>query len=181
MIKIRQNVFETNSSSTHAICICTNNPNVPTKVDIKVGEFGWDRVDLTDPEEKLSYLYTYLTYWTYYRIYDARNPEAIKKAKKEIGAIQDDLCDRLFKLGCWPNFETVEETLSRYENYDAYIDHDECMDEGFVKFVLNHLDDYLSGDSVIMLGNDNNRYDVFEMADNLKEKEGNIKVFYKGN
>lgn len=55
------------------------------------------------------------------------------------------------------------------------------MDEGFVKFVLNHLDDYLSENSVIMLGNDNNRYDVFEMADNLKEKEGNIKVFYKGN
>lgn len=181
MIKIRQNVFETNSSSTHAICIYTNKPNVPTKVYIKVGEFGWDRVDLTDSEEKLSYLYTYLTNWIYYRVYDARNPETIKRAKKEIAAIQDDLCNRLFKLGCCPTFETVEETLSCYENYDAYIDHYEGMDEGFVKFVLNHLDDYLSDDSVIMLGNDNSRYDVFEMADNLKEKEGNMKVFEKGN
>lgn len=181
MIKFRQNVFETNSSSTHAICICTNHPSVPTKVDIKVGEFGWDRVDLTDPEEKLSYLYTYLTYWTYYRIYDARNPESIKRAKKEIAAVQDDLCDRLFKLGCWPTFETVEETLSRYENYDAYIDHDEGMDDGFVKFVLNHLDDYLSDDSVIMLGNDNNSHYIFEKAEILKEEVHDMKVFEKGN
>ena len=181
MIKIRQNVFETNSSSTHAICIFTNNPSVPERVDIKVGAFGWDRVDLTDPEEQLSYLYTYLTYQVYGETYDARNPEKIKKAKKEIGVIQNDLYDRLSKLGCNAVFESVEETLNCYENFDAYIDHDEDMDTGFVKFVINHLDDYLSNDSVIMLGNDNNSHYIFEKADKLKEKVHNMKVFTKGN
>ena len=181
MIKIRQNVFETNSSSTHAICICTNNPNVPDEVHVKVGEFGRDREDLTDAAEKLSYLYTFLTYQVYWKTYDARNPEKIKKAKKEIGVIQNDLYDRLSKLGCNAVFESVEETLNCYENFDAYIDHDDSMDEGFVKFVLNHLDDYLSKDSVIMLGNDNNSHYIFEKADKLKEKVHNMKVFEKGN
>lgn len=181
MIKIRQGVFETNSSSTHAICIYTKNPNIPDEVYIQVGKFSWDREDLKDAESKLSYLYTFLTAQVYYATYDARNPEAIKRAKKEIGVIQNDLYDRLSTLGCNAIFETVEKTLNCYENYDAYIDHDECMDDRFTKFVLNHLDDYLSDDSIVMMGNDNSTYDVFDRADKLKQKKHNMEVFYKGN
>lgn len=60
MIKIRKNVFETNSSSTHSICITkTNNLlAIPEKVVFKLAYFGWEKEIYSDTEHKASYLYS---------------------------------------------------------------------------------------------------------------------------
>jgi len=59
MKKTRQNVFETNSSSTHSICIAQNTEvTLPESVHFEFGEFGWENDTLSSVTEKASYLYT---------------------------------------------------------------------------------------------------------------------------
>lgn len=59
MINIRRGIFETNSSSTHSICITRDNDFViPEKVEFRIGCFGWECDYLYTLEEKASYLYT---------------------------------------------------------------------------------------------------------------------------
>jgi hypothetical protein len=56
---IRHGVFETNSSSTHSICIPKeDNLKFPDSVEFYGGEFGWEDDRLGSIEEKASYLYT---------------------------------------------------------------------------------------------------------------------------
>lgn len=64
MIKIRSCVFETNSSSTHSICITKNNNllMLPEKIIFKLGNFGWEENIFNDTEHKASYLYTAIHY-----------------------------------------------------------------------------------------------------------------------
>ena len=56
MISIRSNTFETNSSSTHAICISKTLPeNFPYKYfNFRIGEYGWEESDAVAS----NYLYT---------------------------------------------------------------------------------------------------------------------------
>lgn len=57
--KIRHNVFETNSSSTHSICVAKDtNVEFPASIHFESGEFGWENDTLTSIYEKASYLFT---------------------------------------------------------------------------------------------------------------------------
>ena len=58
MIKIRRNVFETSSSSTHAIAFAknANYKEHPDIVDFRQGEFGWADEEVSPAD----YLYTYI-------------------------------------------------------------------------------------------------------------------------
>lgn len=60
MIKIRNSVFETNSSSTHSICISNEKfiEDLPSYVKFSLGNFGWEENRLDTINEKASYLYT---------------------------------------------------------------------------------------------------------------------------
>ena len=59
--QIRKNIFETNSSSTHAVSIFRgSNYSIPEKIVIRPGEFGWECETFSDPESKLAYLYTWI-------------------------------------------------------------------------------------------------------------------------
>lgn len=59
MKNIRKGVFETNSSSTHSICIAKNvELEFPKKLHLEFGEFGWEHQTLGSISEKASYLYT---------------------------------------------------------------------------------------------------------------------------
>lgn len=59
MKQIRKGVFETNSSSTHSICIAKNPElTIPESIHFEFGEFGWEENKLRSAEEKASYLYT---------------------------------------------------------------------------------------------------------------------------
>ena len=58
--QIRKSVFETNSSSTHAICITKKKDNykIPKHIDFEFGEFGWEYGEYSDTRNKASYLIT---------------------------------------------------------------------------------------------------------------------------
>lgn len=58
--QIRKSVFETNSSSTHAICITKKKDNykIPKHIDFEFGEFGWMYEEYSDTHNKASYLIT---------------------------------------------------------------------------------------------------------------------------
>ena len=57
--QIRQGVFETNSSSTHSICIAKDAElSIPKSVNFKFGEFGWECDTLQSIQKKADYLYT---------------------------------------------------------------------------------------------------------------------------
>mgnify|MGYP006921358735 CR=1 FL=1 len=59
----RIGVFETNSSSTHSICIPKEDTEMelPKQLHLGLGEFGWECDTLDSIAEKASYLYTGLT------------------------------------------------------------------------------------------------------------------------
>jgi len=59
--KIRKFIFETNSSSTHSICIAKGQRlmlTIPESLHFEFGNFGWEADRLSTVHEKASYLYT---------------------------------------------------------------------------------------------------------------------------
>ena len=65
MLKIRKNVFETNSSSTHSLVVSNKERSYDYELPVEngvltipFGEFGWGPDILVDPIDKLSYLIT---------------------------------------------------------------------------------------------------------------------------
>ena len=76
MLQIRPGVFETNSSSTHSICIATDRKE-PLKLQDRLwfstGDYGWEWEKLTAPEEKASYLYSAIL-----EVYERREAEKLK-------------------------------------------------------------------------------------------------------
>ena len=60
MINIRKGLFETNSSSTHSLCISTNNNNleIPNSLYFDLNNFAWEHDILCTPNEIGSYIYT---------------------------------------------------------------------------------------------------------------------------
>ena len=59
MIKIRNNVFETNSSSVHSIVVSTEPVNsIPGTIWFGIGEYGWEMDELKDSFSRASYFYT---------------------------------------------------------------------------------------------------------------------------
>jgi hypothetical protein len=69
MKKIRKNVFETNSSSTHTVCIASgstredirNLPKLNEEGDLEVytGEYGWEIANYNQVEDRISYATTF--------------------------------------------------------------------------------------------------------------------------
>jgi hypothetical protein len=64
--QVRNGAFETNSSSTHSICIASGETTDTLQKDdkynaviIESGEFGWEVEDYWDARSKAAYCYTY--------------------------------------------------------------------------------------------------------------------------
>ena len=160
MIKVRRNVFETNSSSTHSICITKNNNllEIPEKVTFKLAYFGWENKIYNDTEHKASYLYSAIREFEKY--YDK------KMSRKWL----DFICLTLMKNNIDYEFDDTERFYG--------IDHvGELMD--FVKDVCHsekRLLRYLfSVESFIITGNDNDDSSV-SINETYKHEE-----YYKGN
>lgn len=87
-IQIRNNVFETNSSSTHAICISKKNPSTAelqrTTVLFECGRFGWEVETYKDISSRASYLYQAILDLNY------DNP---KKCSEVLNCIYDTLSE----------------------------------------------------------------------------------------
>jgi len=140
MKKIRKGVFETNSSSTHSICIAVDTElNIPKSIHFEFGEFGWEYDTLYSVSEKASYLYT-----------------AIVNYKEE------DL-ERFIKILENKNIEVTKEERSGKYFDTGYIDHGYELNK-FVNDLLadeDRLMNYLFSDlSFIITGNDNDDEDV---------------------
>lgn len=136
MKQIRRNVFETNSSSTHSICISKTPVTVGKNnyAIFNIGEFGWteERVDIAD------YLYTAILCMD-------DSEELLKELK--------DILDR-HSIGY--DFETPDYSDSGYLK-NGYIDHSYDTRE-FIDAVLSDEDMLmrcLFGDSCVYTGNDN--------------------------
>lgn len=184
--QIRQGVFETNSSSTHAICISkdhdTSNLKLPDTVAFTHGEFGWECETLRGAWEKASYLY-----------------EAILGTYGENGAEEkiDHVKEVLSKYGIVCDFEPSSDEI--WDN--GYIDH--VGEDDMPDWLENMMNDddvlltYLFGDAFVITGNDNNddfRDTLYEVVSEIntdygtwneyggyKKEYDNYDIYYKGN
>ena len=170
MINIRKGLFETNSSSTHAICIGKDNHDleIPSELTFKVGEFGWENAIHDDVMTLASYLYTALTEWF--------DKKALTKHVNHIYTL-------LGHNGCKATF--IEPGVDEWGFSEGYIDHSEELGD-FLNKVLSSdkaLLRYLfSPDSFIVTGNDNGDW-YFDYMDDFKRYKDNknVEIFEKWN
>ena len=163
----RRCVFETNSSSTHSVCIATDRRVelvYPEKLIFHCRDFGWEHSCLSTPEEKAAYLYA--------SILSLQGKKDAENAKNKVFTM-------LGEVGVDCEFEQAKYFGEGWcEN--AHVDHageDEHLN--FVNRVLNNcgrLIRYLFSDhSFVLTGNDNESHDVGIYVDYPHEE------YYKGN
>ncbi len=139
MKQVRQGVFETNSSSTHSICIAEDTELIiPEFLHFQSGEFGWEHNTLSSAEEKASYLSTGL-------FANERDSDFI------------DIVEYLKEQNINITFD------SRREFDNGYVDHSYDLKD-FLDAVCNDKNQLMrflfSPLSFIMTGNDNSEIDV---------------------
>lgn len=171
MYQVRSRVFETNSSSTHSICITTNRKTTmihPDHVHFRCDKFGWEHRRLDSMEDKAAYLYSSMLH-----LFE----------QKELERATEKIVNTLYKFKITCSFDKPE-----YCDYgsgfkfcvNAFVDHSgEDDHKEFVEKTVNNegrLLRYLfSQDSFILTGNDNDDYDV---SVNVKYPH---ETYYKGN
>lgn len=175
MKQIRRGVFETNSSSTHSICISKDEVNnLPSHISFTLGEYGWENDTVYDTAE---YLYTALYY-----LYE-----------------NEELDSRLKQIEYILNKHNVECTFKNpKDNSYYYIDHAGKL-TNLINDLLNDEDKllrYLFGASVIYTGNDNSNentdicyaaeetiydYDSQINYPNPNHDENKYEYYFKGN
>lgn len=170
MRQIRMNVFETNSSSTHSICISKQNRDIPEELPklliFRHAEFGWDHMTYHDTQNKANYLYQAIYDLYRYNIF----------TREEYNKILTKIADILIKYDVMTEFDPVQKDAYGIEY--GYIDHAEELGD-FIRWICRgekKLLRYLfSGKSFIVTGNDNEGHDVKIHVDYKCDK------FYKGN
>lgn len=173
---IRQNTFETNSSSTHAICIATESAlTLPKKLTFKLGEFGWEWKSYSSPEDKAAYLFTAIVYTNedesreQLQIDDWSEIQWIKNTLDSYGVVA------IFQDPVWRKSSSGDCFWLDY----GYIDHGWELKKEFLTDILsdeNVLIQYLFSDkSYIKTGNDNSDRSV-DIRVNYPHKE-----YYKWN
>ena len=164
-IQIRYNVFETNSSSTHAVSIFKGtNYSIPENIEIHPGEFGWGYDTFHDPESKLSYLYT----WILGKCYTYKYNEVTNKVDSivdwdKLTEYQRRIKSKLLEAGV--KNVTFEKNDGYFEN--GYIDHSEQLMDTHLETILEKyfLDFVFNKRSYIETGNDNDDVEVCEACD----------------
>jgi len=156
-------IFETNSSSSHALAIQKNmkDPNyIPRKISLYLKEYGWEIDQLFTINEILSYLWTQLCYNCINPLYtEERDSNAIVEENPEIY----EFIERVKEL--FPLSEISFELPSK-ENL-PYIDHQSILTIDEVFEVLNNKDFLLYG--AVFTGNDNVYFNPFENYTDYKE------------
>jgi hypothetical protein len=139
MKQIRRNVFETNSSSTHSICISKAPVTVGKHIYFGIGEYGWenDCVDIVD------YLYT--------AILDQDDADELLEKLKDM--LDKNSIEYDFEK---PKYKTSSDGKYKWLDH-GYVDHSHDTRD-FINAVLSD-DDMLMrclfGNSCVYTGNDN--------------------------
>lgn len=184
MIQSRKSIFETNSSSTHAITIANNGEddfkkNLPEELVFEVGEFGWEFVRYCDVQSRADYLFTAILYTSTCDDYIPKIKDIL--SKWNIEAIFPEVIKKQSEYGAkgWYDCLASEESGDNWGTY-YYIDHGYELDD-FLKKVCNDetlLMNYLfSDESFIATGNDNTDREL-DCETNAKNV---LLDYYKGN
>lgn len=164
-IVIRKGVFETNSSSVHAISINRDaKRHIPEEVRFSLGQFGWECETYGSWEKKAAYLWTAIKYLD-------RDREAQQKAEQIAEVLKAaGVQSVIFEGGSTGN--------SDYDYF--YVDHAYDL-MGFISDVLDNSDlllDFLFGsESEVITGNDNDE----DERPQITPKQGNTYTYWKGN
>ena len=144
-VQVRNGVFETNSSSTHAVSICAFNINkheIPETVVFETGDFGWEVNDYNDVNTKASYLWTAVV--SEYQYLDEE--EDLIRIKAAFTKILNDagVKNVYFKDA---DYKTSDYVNRPYLDIDGYIDHDSIVydiyelkdevDNDYINFIFN--------------------------------------------
>ena len=190
MIKIRKNIFETNSSSTHMLAIHKHSDyTLPDHLRFDFGEFGWSYETYHDTKHKASYIITVLFSLT-------------KDITIEYVQLLGDI---LKSYGIMPSFPEPEwdEEYKMWDKEDyGYVDH-AYEAAPFVQYLLENPDKLIvflfDNNSYITTGNDNEHGCMlpsgeFQYGDDryedgynkdwdslLEKEEEDYEIFYKGN
>ena len=127
MKNIRNSVFETNSSSTHSISICSGCDTYDTLVPdddgniiLTGGQFGWEWETYTDPQTKANYA----------AIYCSDSDGCIPELKSRASKYKEMLIDVIKKhTGAKDVVFDFSTTDYDHEHY-SYIDHQSAIYEG---------------------------------------------------
>ena len=135
-LSTRNGVFETNSSSVHAIVINKQNlaENNGSIVSVTPGDYGWEYEEYRLPAQKLNYLWTAI-------VDNKENLDSWKEYLREALKLSDGV---VF-------IDKPEDTIS------GYVDHSEELKD-FLKEMRKNpdlLNKFIFGDSYIVTGNDN--------------------------
>lgn len=136
--QIRQGVFETNSSSTHSICIAKKSELIiPEKLHFEFGEFGWGYSTLKSTQEKASYLYT--------------------------GLMDNDRGNDFARILDILKQKEIEVTFDEQGDNNGYVDHSDELGE-FHNAIMDDVTKLMrflfSPFSFIITGNDNDDTDI---------------------
>lgn len=147
--QIRKGVYETNSSSTHAICITKDGYELKDHIDFHTGEYGWECEEYVDLDNKASYLITAIL---------SMDKEY---ADQKLIQLEDILNENKITYTIPElNVKSYEYGKEKHYYYDIgydYIDHAGEL-KSWINDVLSDSDKlfrYLFGDSFIITGNDN--------------------------
>ena len=147
--QIRRSVYETNSSSTHAICIAKDGYELKDHIDFHIGEYGWECEEYGDLDNKASYLIT-----------------AILSMDKEYADEKltrlKDILDEYEITYTIPELNVKSYEYGKEKHYYYNIGYDYIDHAGELKSWLDDLLSdsdklfrYLFGNSIIITGNDN--------------------------
>lgn len=175
-MKIRRNVFETNSSSTHSVSIIRGNKpesqglvidKETKKVKVSFGEFGWDRNEYTDPLTKLSYLLTMTA-----ETEAIHNPNVTDFFKTEgFQAINNLICEKLDCEGIYITSTIEIDPTSNYYHMciDGYIDHQSCESYHSLKDFLNDysldIEEFIFNPEVVLITDNDNDFGFYEVEE----------------
>lgn len=172
--QIRKGVFETNSSSTHAICIATEDVlNIPKDIHFGFDDFGWECDTHKSHRAKANYLYTCLPYVAKDYKTLQQYLTFIYNTLKSHGVENIDMDNFEIGISTWKDINFYIQPAN-----DCYVDHGYDAEE-FVNAVCTDEDKLLhylfSNKSYVETGNDNDDYDVDIKVDYPHEE------YYKGN
>lgn len=178
MKQIRQGVFETNSSSVHAICIATDGIiQKSNTLAFIFGEYGWEYERIDTPQGKLSYAFTALfNAYEYDYEYVVKKYNTLREWFKEDGIkmqlfFDDSTDDAVFGKTIWSCGDP-------YWHDCGELDHG-CEAKEFVDYIFDSKDNmyqFLFNDnSYVLTGNDND-YSIPTITENYPHE-----VFVKGN